>query len=53
MRYGLLGASGVAALGLLKLNVFGPGITDTVRSLWKYERNPPPLTPQPKDKKAK
>lgn len=42
-RYGLLGATGITALGLLKLNVFGPGFTDSVRSLWKYEKKPPPL----------
>ena len=38
MRLGLLGASGVAALGLLKLNVLGPGFTDTVRSFWRYKK---------------
>jgi hypothetical protein len=42
MRYGLLGATGVCTLGLLKLSIFGPGLTDTVRSLWKYEKPPPP-----------
>eukprot|EP00892_Ulva_mutabilis_P006292 jgi/Ulvmu1/4034/UM019_0011.1 len=42
-RYGLLGASGVAALGLLKLNLLGPGLTDTVRSLWRHEKQQPPL----------
>ena len=49
-RYGLLGATGITALGLLKLNVFGPGFTDSVRSLWKYEKKPPPL---PKGKTTK
>lgn len=42
VRYGLLGASGITALGLLKLNLFGPGLTDTVRSLWRHEK-PEPL----------
>lgn len=46
VRYGLLGASGITALGLLKLNLFGPGLTDTVRSLWRHE------TPEPLPKKA-
>lgn len=48
MRYGLLGASGLTALGLLRLNLFGPGLTDTVRSLWKYEKTPKPLPKGPK-----
>lgn len=34
-RYALLGASSVTFLGLLKLNLFGPGITETVRMLWR------------------
>lgn len=38
-----MAASGVCALGLLKLNLFGPGITDTVRSFWKYEKEPKKL----------
>lgn len=42
VRYGLLGASGITALGLLKLNLFGPGLTDTVRSLWRHEKPAPP-----------
>ena len=33
-RWGLLAASGITFLGLMKLNVSGPGITSTVKSLW-------------------
>lgn len=51
VRYGLLGASGITALGLLKLNLFGPGLTDTVRSLWRHEK-PAPL-PKKTAKSAK
>ena len=39
-RFGLMGASAVATLGLLKLNLLGPGITDTVRSFWRYPKPP-------------
>jgi hypothetical protein len=34
-RWAALGASTVALLGLLNLNINGPGITATVKSLWK------------------
>lgn len=34
-RYGLLGTSLITYLGLMKLNLAGPGITDMVRSLWR------------------
>lgn len=33
-RYGLMGASAITWLGLMKLNFTGPGITETIRSLW-------------------
>ena len=51
-RYGLLGASGVAALGLLKVNLLGRGFTDSVRSFWRYEKKPSPLAAN-KDKGSK
>ena len=31
----LLGVTGVTLLGLLKLNVAGDGLTETVKSMWK------------------
>jgi succinate dehydrogenase (ubiquinone) membrane anchor subunit len=34
----MLGVTGVTILGLLKLNLTGPGITETYKSLW---REPP------------
>lgn len=34
-RYGLLGSTGLALLGLLKLNLMGPGITEAYKSLWR------------------
>lgn len=37
-RYAMLGVTGVTILGLLKLNLTGPGITETYKSLW---REPP------------
>ncbi len=33
-RAGLLGVTGVALVGLFKLNVEGPGITGALRQLW-------------------
>lgn len=33
-RWGVLAASGITFLGLMKLNLTGPGITSTVKSLW-------------------
>jgi succinate dehydrogenase (ubiquinone) membrane anchor subunit len=30
----MLGASAITAIGLLKLNMTGPGITQTVKGLW-------------------
>jgi hypothetical protein len=41
LRFGLMGASGIAFLGLLKLNLLGPGLTDTVRSFWRYPKPEP------------
>eukprot|EP00955_Chlamydomonas_euryale_P107786 365800-Chlamydomonas_euryale.AAC.39 len=34
-RVGLLGASAITYLGLMKLNLAGPGITDSIRGLWR------------------
>lgn len=34
-RYALLGVTGVTLLGLLKLNISGPGITETYKSLYR------------------
>eukprot|EP00607_Mallomonas_marina_P004680 CAMPEP_0182427498 /NCGR_PEP_ID=MMETSP1167-20130531/17917_1 /TAXON_ID=2988 /ORGANISM="Mallomonas Sp, Strain CCMP3275" /LENGTH=112 /DNA_ID=CAMNT_0024609785 /DNA_START=139 /DNA_END=474 /DNA_ORIENTATION=+ len=33
-RMGLLGVTVVTATGLLKLNLFGPGLTESIKSLW-------------------
>jgi succinate dehydrogenase (ubiquinone) membrane anchor subunit len=34
-RAALLAATVIAAAGLLKLNVEGPGLTETIKSLWR------------------
>ena len=34
----MLGTTGIALVGLLKLNVQGPGIIATVKQLWKKEQ---------------
>lgn len=34
-RWGALAGTSVALLGLLKLNMTGPGVTQTVKELWK------------------
>ena len=34
-RAGLLGTTIVAAAGILKLNLTGPGLTDVIKSLWR------------------
>lgn len=36
-RYALLGVTGLTLLGLLKLNLFGPGVTESYKSLWRAE----------------
>jgi succinate dehydrogenase (ubiquinone) membrane anchor subunit len=36
-RWGVLAGSAVAAAGMLKLNVSGPGVTATVKGLWARE----------------
>mmetsp|Transcript_1867 Transcript_1867/g.4220 ORF Transcript_1867/g.4220 Transcript_1867/m.4220 type:complete len:99 (+) Transcript_1867:422-718(+) len=36
-RAGLAGLTAAAVLGLLKVNLTGPGITGAVRQLWKKE----------------
>ncbi len=33
-RWGVLGLTTIAFLGLTKLNITGPGITATVKQLW-------------------
>lgn len=34
-RWGALATTGIALAGLLKLNLQGPGITQTVKQLWR------------------
>mmetsp|Transcript_12943 Transcript_12943/g.22785 ORF Transcript_12943/g.22785 Transcript_12943/m.22785 type:complete len:141 (-) Transcript_12943:339-761(-) len=34
-RYIMLGATGVTMAGLLKLNLTGPGVTESVKSMWR------------------
>ncbi|GMH86272.1 hypothetical protein TrST_g6911 [Triparma strigata] len=34
----LLGLTGVTTVGLLKLNIFGDGMTETVKSLWRGKK---------------
>lgn len=34
-RYVLMGVTGITILGLLKLNLTGPGLTETYKSLWR------------------
>ncbi|CAL5227432.1 g10395 [Coccomyxa viridis] len=34
-RWGALATTGIALAGLLKLNLQGPGITETVKQLWR------------------
>lgn len=31
----MLGATGITMAGLLKLNLAGPGVTESVKSLWR------------------
>ncbi|KAI8464862.1 MAG: hypothetical protein J3K34DRAFT_438990 [Monoraphidium minutum] len=35
VRVAVLGASVVAYLGIMKLNLSGPGLTETVKTLWR------------------
>jgi succinate dehydrogenase (ubiquinone) membrane anchor subunit len=37
-RGGLLGVTIITTAGLLKLNISGPGMTETVKSLWRKEK---------------
>ncbi|KAK9833180.1 hypothetical protein WJX74_009450 [Apatococcus lobatus] len=37
-RWVMLGTTGIALAGLLKLNIQGPGIIATVKQLWKKEQ---------------
>ena len=34
-RFLMLGISGTTALGLIKLNVTGVGVTEAIKSLWR------------------
>ena len=36
----MLGLTGIALVGLLKVNVAGPGITECVRQLWRQKDAP-------------
>ena len=38
-RLGLLGVTGITLVGLLKLNVMGPGLTESIKSLWRKKQN--------------
>lgn len=38
-RAALLAATVIAAAGLLKLNIEGPGLTDSVKSLWRAPKD--------------
>lgn len=38
-RLGLLGVTGITLIGLLKLNVMGPGLTESIKSLWRKKQN--------------
>ena len=40
-RWVMLGTTGIALAGLLKLNVQGPGVIATVKQLWKKEQPKP------------
>jgi succinate dehydrogenase (ubiquinone) membrane anchor subunit len=35
VRAAVLGASAVAYLGIMKVNLSGPGLTETVKALWR------------------
>lgn len=48
-RYGILGMSAITFLGLAKVNLFGPGITGTVKGLWQKPQKAAPK-PDPKKK---
>ena len=37
-RNGLLGATVIAAAGLLKLNLMGPGLTEALKALWRRKK---------------
>ena len=34
-RYSLLGITIITTVGLLKLNIFGPGVTDVIKNMWR------------------
>jgi succinate dehydrogenase (ubiquinone) membrane anchor subunit len=35
VRAAVLGASVIAYMGIMKVNLTGPGLTETVRALWR------------------
>lgn len=35
VRAAVLGASAIAYLGIMKVNLSGPGLTETVKALWR------------------
>ena len=37
-KMGLLGVTTITTLGLLKLTFFGPGLTETIKGLWRAEK---------------
>lgn len=37
-RVALLGLTGVTTVGLLKVNIMGEGMTETVKSLWRGKK---------------
>ena len=37
-RYAMLGVTGITIVGLAKLNMSGPGITETVKSFWRPKK---------------
>lgn len=38
-RVGLFGASFILFSGLMKLNVSGPGVTETIKALWRRPKD--------------
>lgn len=39
-RTGMLGLTIVAAAGILKLNLTGPGLTETLKAMWRSKAKP-------------
>jgi succinate dehydrogenase (ubiquinone) membrane anchor subunit len=42
VRAAVLGASVVAYMGIMKVNLTGPGLTETVKALWRRPAPPAP-----------